>query len=102
MELKHIDGRKLYITAHSDVRVPRHRVTIRGSWREPAPLHRSLLQHFIVTLKSKPRMEPDVFPHKNEFTHPRVSKVNGDVEFVAVMSEDKNISVNKTFSMTVI
>lgn len=87
---------------HRDISVPTHRVTIRGSWREPAPLHRSVLQQWIVMLYSRLRMEPVLFTQSNEFTHPRISKVSADVAFALVTSEDKNISVNKTFTMSII
>lgn len=87
---------------HRDVRVPKHRVTIRGSWREPAPLHRSVLQHLTLTLYSKPRRELLLFPQASEFTHPRATTVSAAVAFGDVRSEDKNISVNKTFTMTII
>lgn len=86
---------------HRDVSVAKHSATIRGSWTQPAPLHRSVLQHATLMLYSKPMMEPLRFWQAAEFTHPRATELIV-VEFMVLRPEDKNISVSKTFTMTII
>lgn len=98
-----VQVRKLYIVSHREVRVPKHKAAIRGSWRELPWLHRSSLQHLIVLDTLKPKMVVVPLLQNKEFTQPLISKVTVFVAFISGWFEEKKKkSVNITFTRNIL